>query len=379
VPVINRATAAAFGVLGGFETGNVIKENGAYHMFYGEKGSATTYPWKMGWTTAIGHWTAAAAAGPWSRLETVIDRGMWSTFPWFDAQADRWKVFYCNETDRTTRTATGSVAGRGSIAAPQNWTWTDKAHAPSAPTYSISNPFKANDGSWNVFLDWGMFGVSLAWAKTIQGPFVVDPPTNNNTTVLIDKSLAVNSLKHNWIENPAVTALPASGGGGGQFVAMFDWVQGGGQRPGTPLPYLGFSWSADGKLWPAEHGELVSVRRHGDQPVWSDLVRTPTSLIPEDDGTYTLFYAGRDTSNASSHTGNATQPYTNCSVPPTVAERKAKDTAAAAASGARVGGAPPPPPPGWSDGCYWGMGMMRVKLTFPSTRPSSTSIRKGPT
>ena len=31
---------------------------------------------------------------------------------------------------------------------------------------------------------------------------------------------------------------------------------------------------------------------------------------------------------------------------------------------ARAGGAPPPPPPGWGDGCFWGIGMLRVKLNL---------------
>eukprot|EP01044_Picomonas_judraskeda_P015875 COSAG03_NODE_2734_length_2490_cov_1739.109996_1_plen_131_part_10 len=71
-PVIGRELAASFGVLGGFETGNIIKEDGAYHMFYGEKANPTTYPWKMGWTTGVGHWVSPAATGPWTRLETVL-------------------------------------------------------------------------------------------------------------------------------------------------------------------------------------------------------------------------------------------------------------------------------------------------------------------
>ena len=57
-PVIDRATAAKFGVKGGFETGNALKLNGTYHLFYGERAPPTTYPWKMGWTTQIGHWTS---------------------------------------------------------------------------------------------------------------------------------------------------------------------------------------------------------------------------------------------------------------------------------------------------------------------------------
>lgn len=318
-------------------------------------------PWKMGWTSQIGHWTAKVATGPWSRLETVIARGdMWSTMPWFDAEADRWKIFYCNETDHSTRTATAANRGKSSINAPQSWTWTDKLHAPSPATYSISNPWQATDSKWQVFLDWGLFGVSLAWADTIQGPYAVDPPTNANTTTLINRSLAVNPA-HQWIENPAVTTLKHDGAT--KFVAIFDWVQGGGQRGGTPLPYLGFSWSADGKAWPAEHGELVSVRPPRGGQIWTDLVRTPTALIPEDDGTFTVFYAARDTSNASSHTNNRTQPFTNCSIPPTVAERKLRQQNLEAGAHS----APPPPPPGWGDGCFWGIGMMRVKLDFPAS------------
>ena len=57
-PVIDGATAASFGISGGFETGNALKLNGTYHLFYGERAPPTTYPWKMGWTTQIGHWTS---------------------------------------------------------------------------------------------------------------------------------------------------------------------------------------------------------------------------------------------------------------------------------------------------------------------------------
>ena len=58
----------------------------------------------------------------------------------------------------------------------------------------------------------------------------------------------------------------------GGFVAAWDFVQGGGQEAGAPLPYLGFSWSRDGKSWPASQGQLLKV------PVeWTDLVSGPLS------------------------------------------------------------------------------------------------------
>ena len=55
-PVISREAAAAAGVLGGFETGTVARaDDGALHLFYGEKSRPTTYSWKMGWTDRVGH------------------------------------------------------------------------------------------------------------------------------------------------------------------------------------------------------------------------------------------------------------------------------------------------------------------------------------
>ena len=115
--------------------------------------------------------------------------------------------------------------------------------------------------------------------------------------------------------------------------------------------YFGFSWSDDGVNWPDTQGELFSVLPPHAKPgsVWTDLVRTPTSLIEEADGTFTFFYAARDTRGFE-------PPYVNCSVPPKPLPHMMLD--------GMVGG-PPPPPPGWTDGCFWGIGKMTVRLNFP--------------
>ena len=42
MPVISRAIASSAGILGGFETGNAIKQDSVYHLFLGEKASPTT-------------------------------------------------------------------------------------------------------------------------------------------------------------------------------------------------------------------------------------------------------------------------------------------------------------------------------------------------
>ena len=171
-----------------------------------------------------------AGVGPGSRLETVIPAGMWSTMPWFDTAARRWKIFYCNETDGTTRTAVASNEGYDSLSRPNRWSWSEEQ--PSQKTYSISNPFEVGGKSY-VFLDHRLFAVSLAVSATgPAGPYTLLPDSN---TPLINRSQPGN---RSWIENPIVTPLPSK-----RFAAMFDWVQGGGQPAGSPLPYLGFAWS----------------------------------------------------------------------------------------------------------------------------------------
>ena len=153
--------------------------------------------------------------------------------PWFDTAARRWKIFYCNETDGTTRTAVASNEGYDSLSRPNRWSWSEEQ--PSQKTYSISNPFEVGGKSY-VFLDYRLFAVSLAVSATgPAGPYTLLPDSN---TPLINRSQPGN---RSWIENPIVTPLPSK-----RFAAMFDWVQGGGQPAGSPLPYLGFAWSPDG-------------------------------------------------------------------------------------------------------------------------------------
>jgi hypothetical protein len=300
-PVIGRELAAKFGVLGGFETGNAVKHSdGSYHLFYGEKSNPTTYAWKMGWTDKIGHWVSMNKGATWTRLETVIQKAsLWSTMPFFDEGADRWKLFYCNESVGDTRTAVAALSGRDSISKPQNWTFSADVH-PSRKTYSISNPFKpdAANGNYTVFLDAVCtFCVALATSKDISGPYEVVAGATGNAMWprSLPKYNPSNSTRnHSWVENPIIAKVE------GGWVATWDYVAGGGQERGAELPYLGFSWSKDGINWPPEQSQLVSVLPEGapaSDPMWTDLVRTPTGLIDIGDSKYTLFYAARDTRN----------------------------------------------------------------------------------
>ena len=363
-PVIDRSTAKRYGVLGGFETGNLVDDGtGMLHLFYGEKSENTTYPWKMGWTDQIGHWTSSNGGLNWTRSETVLEQAsLWSSMPFFDASDDRWKLFYCNESAGDTRTAVATVRGRGSIRAPQTWTFPTcgpdcppSAH-PSINTYSISNPFQptgaAVGSNYTVFLDhFGTFEVGLAQSPRIGGPYELISANNSATPLAPEappKYPPGTSENRSWIENPIVTATPFG------FVATWDYVQGGGAQFGSPLPYLGFSWSRDGLSWPANQSALVPVSVGKSASAhWTDLVRTPTGLIPDPkgkEGRYILFYAARDTRLVEA-------PYTNCSVKPHPQAFHATGT---------VRSPPPPPPPGWDDGCYWGMGRLTVDIKLPA-------------
>ena len=98
-----------------------------------------------------------------------------------------------------------------------------------AAFFKVKGPESA---SWAIYL----FAVSLAVSHTgPAGPYTLLPDSN---TPLINRTEPGN---RSWIENPIVTPLPSK-----RFAAMFDWVQGGGQPAGSPLPYLGFAWSPDG-------------------------------------------------------------------------------------------------------------------------------------
>lgn len=326
LPVIGAELAHEFGVWGGFETGNAIKVNGSYHLFYGERALNTTYPYKMGWTTRIGHWASDSARSGWRRVETVDERrSLWSVMPVFDESADRWKLFYVNEeSGARAGVLVAQTAGYGALAGAAGWAPDNSTQGdlyPSGATYSVSNPFRAGpDKAWTVFVDIGGYRVGLANRSAPGGPAGPYAPMGGVDTTLIDTMRVPHAKNGSWIENPVVTALD---GGSGGYVALFDWVNGGGFPHGTPVPYIGLSYSCDGLWWPKEHGELIHVV--GADPFWTDLVRTPTAAIPEPDGTLTVFYAARDTRYTS-------PPYLNCSVP---------------------------------RGCFWGIGSIRVKLQLP--------------
>ena len=74
------------------------------------------------------------------------------------------------------------------------------------------------------------------------------------------------------------------------WVATFDFLHG--EVAGPNLSEIGFTWSSNGRDWPAEHGQAVDIRagfNAGEKPWWH-VIRTPHDLIDEGDGTFTCFF-----------------------------------------------------------------------------------------
>jgi hypothetical protein len=82
-------------------------------------------------------------------------------------------------------------------------------------------------------------------------------------------------IEPTFIENPIAERLPD-----GSYAAVYDTTA----NPDA----IGVTWSNDGRDW--SPGQTVVVQPSKGK--WAPEVRTPLGLVPESDGTYTVFYTG---------------------------------------------------------------------------------------
>jgi len=87
-----------------------------------------------------------------------------------------------------------------------------------------------------------------------------------------------------FLGNPVVTKI------GDVFVAVYDNCAPGETYVADGL-HVGISWSKDGKNW--SRGQPLAVQPPDGPAQWSEDIRTPLALAPEDDGTFTLLYTGK--------------------------------------------------------------------------------------
>lgn len=286
IALIDANHADAKGTKYGLEGGSVIKADGMYHLFSAENHNNPRWN-----AMRLCHWTSADRI-TWTRRSTLYEStndligndpraGLWAPMPIYDETEGRWNLFYV--AYRTIAHPQG-LAGRiwravSTVAGPAglNGPWQDvevimqpdAASQPWEGSQGVDSfyPYQISPGRWLGFYGssdartW--FRVGLAEAPTLAGPWIRRPTGN---------PVALSGPR--GAENPIVTRLPS-----GRFIAVFE----------TVFNEIGFGWadSEDGITWSEAHELEVTASRQSLRKV-----RTPLGLVPEDDGTYSLFYTG---------------------------------------------------------------------------------------
>jgi hypothetical protein len=304
-PVIGPGVAGTEDNKSGFETGQVLKVDGVYHMFVNEMFGRSHLDMR------IAHWTSRDAT-KWERRDTIVDSipgrsprnlrsEVWCTGVVFDEADDRWNVFYVAyrggdeargekpnyDYDGKIWRAVSMAAGRGGIGGPyrdvdiilrpdeHSEKWEGQQGVDSFFPYKVGDRWWGLNGSHN-HEPRGPWLVGMSSAPALAGPWKREP------------KLSPSTIADHFIENPIVTPLPT-----GRWIAIFDTMFEDGKPP-PPAPFnnsnaVAYSISADGIRWPK--GENVVIQ--SDANNWAVDVRTPLGLIPEDDGTFTVIYTAR--------------------------------------------------------------------------------------
>ncbi len=278
----------------GFETGQVVKIHGVYHMFINEMYGRPHRDMR------ISYWTSNDAEN-WTRQATVFNSiykrtpnnprsELWLTGVDFNENENAWNIFYvayrsgdaskgenagADYSGRIWR-AKSVIPGIDGIAGPyadmgivlqpdensQKWE--------GQQAVASFNPYKVND-TWYSFYDGhnhipkGGWPTGLAFAKKLEGPWT-RMPEGFNPLQIVDE----------FMENAVISRLK-----NGKYLAVFDSF--GDQE-------IGYSLSDDGINWSKE----IRVKVQFDNNLWAKdgdhAMRTPLCAIEEEDGTFTVIY-----------------------------------------------------------------------------------------
>jgi len=281
----------------GFETGQVVKIDGVYHMFVNEM---FVRPHR---DMRIAYWTSPDAVN-WKRQSTLVESipersptnprsEVWVTGVEYNDEESAWNIFYvayrCGDEEKGELPqsdyegkiwrAKSVIKGRSGIVGPyadmdiilqpdensQSWE--------GQQAVATFNPYKAN-GQWYAFYDGhnyipkGPWPIGMATAPTLSGPWVRMPEGHNPVPIA-----------EVFAENPQVTELKEGG-----FLTVFD--SSGDQE-------IGYSLSEDGIHWSPE----VRIKVQSGNNVWAlpgdHAMRTPLCAIEEEDGTFTVIYTAK--------------------------------------------------------------------------------------
>lgn len=298
-PVIGAAHPDVVGTANkaGFETGQVVKLDGVYHMFVNEMFNRPHRDLR------ISYWTSTDAVN-WKRQSTIRESipsrtptnprsEVWLTGVVFNNDENAWNIFYVayrggdstkgeiagNDYEGRIWRAKSVVHGRIGIAGPyadmgivlqpdsssQPWEG-DQAVASLSPYKAGNTWYAIYDGHNHVPRSGWPDG--MAFAPKLSGPWTRMPEGINPLTI-VDA----------FAENHIVSRLKD-----GRYFMVFDSL---GDHE------IGYSTSADGVHWAKE--TRVKVQSHGK--LWAEAgdhsTRTPLCAIEEEDGTFTVVYTAR--------------------------------------------------------------------------------------
>lgn len=285
----------------GFETGQVVKIDGTYHMFINEMFERPHRDMR------IAYWTSGDAIH-WKRQSTLVESipgrspsnprsEVWVTAVEFNEDENAWNIFYVayRAGDETKDEIEGNdyagriwraksvIPGRKGIAGPYAdmgiVLQPDENSQPWEGQQAVAtfNPYKVGD-RWYAFYDGhnhvpqGPWPTGMAMATKLSGPWTRMPEGHNPIP-----------LTEIFNENAQVTELKD-----GRYLTVFDSF--GDQE-------IGYSLSTDGIHW--NHETRIKVQ--SQKNLWGDpgdhAMRTPLCAIEEEDGTFTVIYTALTSKN----------------------------------------------------------------------------------
>jgi hypothetical protein len=291
-PLIKPGDPGTEGIWMGLEGGTAIKQDGVYHLF-----TAETMREPLFAHMRLGHWSSTNGTR-WTRMATLFESdgdytgkstraSLWSPMPVYNEEEKRWNLFYvayrAKPNDKSgwylgydgriwrAASQTPDQAGLGGPYADveivlqpgtESQPWEGLQGVDSFFPFRVGKKWYAFYGTAHTELPLNMkypkWTVGLAEAPRLAGPW---KRCKEGNPVILNPA---------FTENPVVTRLAD-----GTYVAVID---GGG--------HWGYGVSPDGCHWSlASFPQMTPPLK----PWWRNM-RTPLSLIKEDDGTYTVFF-----------------------------------------------------------------------------------------
>ena len=278
----------------GFETGQVVKINGVYHMFVNEMFER---PHK---DMRIAYWKSWDAIS-WERQSTIVESipgrspsnpksEVWITGVEYNTDENAWNIFYVSyrsgdkekgeleQSDYEGKIwrAKSVVTGQNGISGPyaelgivlqpdeNSQLWEGQQAVASFNPYKVGNKWYAMYDGHN-YIPKGSWPVGLATAEKLSGPWK-----------RLSEDLNPLPIADEFAENTVIVELKNGG-----YLTVFDSL--GDQEIGYSLSDDGLSWSKESRV-KIQSGENLWAES-GDHST-----RTPLCAIEEQDGTFTVIY-----------------------------------------------------------------------------------------